>query len=329
MRIVTLEEHFITQNFLKATASYALPNPQLEILRAKLLDLGTGRIAAMDEAGVDMQVLSLTTIGIESLEAAYATTLIHDVNDELAAAVAANPDRLAGFANLALQDPHDAAQELERCVTTLGFHGALVNGLSGGAFLDDPSFTPLFEAAQALDVPIYLHPAPPPEPVEEAYFSGLPGVTGEMLSIAGWGWHVETGLHALRLIVSGLFDHFPRLQIIIGHMGENLPYSLARSAAILAPVCGHLQRPLTEYFHENFHVTTSGYSSHPPFLCALQVVGVDRMLYSVDYPFCEMTTGQAFLNGLSLAPADWEKLTHKNAEALLRLNASASVAGDQ
>ena len=143
MRIVTLEEHFITQSFLKATASYALPNPQLEILRAKLLDLGPGRIAAMDEAGVDMQVLSLTTIGIESLEAAYATTLIHDVNDELAAAVAANPDRLAGFANLALQNPHDAAQELERCITTLGFHGALVNGLSGGAFLDDPYFTPL------------------------------------------------------------------------------------------------------------------------------------------------------------------------------------------
>ncbi|MBB6146623.1 hypothetical protein HNQ77_004602 [Silvibacterium bohemicum] len=320
MRTVTLEEHFLTSSFLKAAESSLPPNPQMAAIREKLLDLGAGRIAAMDAGSVDVQVLSLTSMGIESLAPANATAVMHDVNDELAAAVAAHPARFAGFANLALREPEEAAKEFERCIRTHGFRGALVDGLTGGAFLDDPRFTPLFEVAQALDVPIYLHPALPPKTVQEVYFSGLPGHTGQLLSIAGWGWHVETGLHCLRLIVSGLFDRFPRLQVIIGHMGENLPYSLARAAGVLTPACKHLQRPVAEYFHSNFHVTTSGYFTNPPFLCALQVLGVDRLLYSIDYPYSDTSKGQAFLNNLSLSPEDREKFVHRNADKLLRLN---------
>jgi predicted TIM-barrel fold metal-dependent hydrolase len=130
---------------------------------------------------------------------------------------------------------------------------------------------------------------------------------------------VETGLHALRLIVSGLFDRFPRQQIVIGHMGEDLPYSLARAASVLTPAAKHLQRPVAEYFHEHFHITTSGYFTQPPFLCALQVVGIDRLLYSVDYPFSACRTGQAFLDSLPIAPADLAKLSHDNAARLLKL----------
>ncbi len=229
MRVITLEEHFLTESFVRATGA-----PRFAELQPKLLNLAAGRIADMDEAGVDLQVLSLASMGIDALDAATATSVVRDVNDELASAVRAHPTRFAGFASLALKDPQAATAELDRCVTRLGFPGALVDGTTCGVFLDDPRFLPVFEAAAHLNVPIYLHPAPPPEPVRQAYFSGLPGDLGFLLSIAGWGWHAETGLHTLRLIVAGLFDRFPTLQLIIGHMGEGLPYALARSSGVLS-----------------------------------------------------------------------------------------------
>jgi uncharacterized protein len=321
MRTITLEEHFVTESFLRATGAYGktVP-PQLAALQPKLLDLGAGRIAAMDEAGIDLQVLSLAAMGFDALDAATASALARDVNDELAAAVAAHPKRLAGFAALALKDPAGAAAELERCVTKLGFRGALVDGTTGGLFLDDPQFLPVFETAQKLGVPVYLHPAPPPETVKQAYFSGLPGELGHLLSIAGWGWHAETGLHTLRLIVSGLFDKVPGLQLIIGHMGEGLPYAMARSSGILSGPA-KLQRPVAEYFKSNIHLTTSGYFTLPPLQCALEVVGMERMMFSVDYPFSPNTRGRAFLDQAAgvLTTEDLEKLAHGNAERLLGL----------
>ena len=227
MKTITLEEHFVTESFLKATGSFgSSAPPQLAAMQPKLLDLGAGRIAAMDEAGIDLQVLSLASMGFDSLDAGTAIALARDVNDETAAAVQANPSRLAAFAQLPLQDPEEAAKELERSVDKLGFKGALLDGTTGGLFLDDPRFTRVFEAAVALRVPIYLHPAPPPESVYDTYFTGLPGETGHLLSIAGWGWHAETALHTLRLIVAGVFDRLPSLQLIIGHMGEMLPMAL-------------------------------------------------------------------------------------------------------
>jgi uncharacterized protein len=320
MRTITLEEHFVTAAFLKAVRAHGKPTAaQLQQLEAALLDLGADRIAAMDEAGIDLQVLSLSAMGIEKLDAATSTALSRDVNDELASAVRAHPDRFAGFATLALKDPVSAAKELERCVLSLGFKGALLDGTTDGEFLDQPKFLPVFEAAQALDTPIYLHPAPPPEAVRAVYFSGLPAEAGFLLSIAGWGWHAENGLHALRLIVSGLFERLPRLQLILGHMGEGVPYALARSTHVLSNVTKHLPLSVAEYFQRNFHLTTSGYFTLPPFECALKVVGIDRLMYSVDYPYSPNTRGRDFLNSLSLSPEDREKLTHSNAERLLRV----------
>jgi predicted TIM-barrel fold metal-dependent hydrolase len=237
----------------------------------------------------------------------------------MADAVRSYPDRFAAFATLALQAPEQAALEFERCVSRLHFRGALLNGTTNGLFLDHPRFTPIFETAERLGVPIYLHPAPPPPVVLDAYFGGLPDPYGMLLSIAGWGWHTETGLHCLRLIVAGVFDRFPRLQIIIGHMGEDLPFSLARADAVLSNVPGRLTRTVAEYFHSNFHVTTSGYFTVPPFLCALMVVGSDRLMFSVDYPFSANTTGRAFLDALPITPDDMEKIAHGNAARLLNL----------
>jgi len=321
MRTITLEEHFATPEFLKATAQL-LSAARADFVRpveSKLLDLGQGRIADMDAAGIDLQVLSLTWAGLDKLDGAKATGLAHDANDRLAAAAREHPKRFAGFAALALQEPEKAAAEFERCVRQLGFKGALVHGTTRGVFLDDPQFTPLFETAQALDVPIYLHPAPPPKPVQEAYFGGLPGELGFFLATAAWGWHAEAGMHSLRLIVSGLFDRFPKLKIIIGHMGEDLPFSIARAEAVLSGVTKHLQRRVGEYFHQHFYITTSGYFTVPPFQCAMEVVGADRILFSVDYPYSPNTVGRNFLNSLPISPEEMNKISGGNAERLLKL----------
>ena len=321
MRTITLEEHFVTPDFLQATSGLVEANPDIRAMQQKLVEIGDARIAAMDEAAVDLQVLSLAAIGFDKLEVAVATPLAASINDQLAAAVRRHPSRFAGFATLALKDPPSAAKELERSISQLGFKGLLISGTVGGKFLDDPQFTPVFETAHSLGIPIYLHPAPPPETVYNAYFTGLPGNTGDMLSRAGWGWHAENGLHALRLIVSGLLDRYPDLQIILGHMGENLPYFLARANTVLGSSAKHLQRSVADYFHQNFHITTSGFFTVPPLRCALEVVGIDRTIFSIDYPFAPLSRGRQFLDSLGneLSPADLEKLTHSNAERLLKL----------
>ena len=319
MRTITLEEHFVTKDFLEATGNDGdrAPAP-MRLMHPKLLDLAGGRIAAMDEAQIDLQVLSLAAMGMDALDAATATPVAAAVNDELAAAVQANPTRLAGFATLALADPGQAAREFTRCVQKLGFKGALLDGTTHGLFLDDPRFLPVFEAAVALNVPIYLHPALPPAPVHDAYFTGLPGDAGFALSMAGWGWHSETAIHTLRLIVAGIFDRFPTLQLIIGHMGEMLPMALARTSNVLSRTV-KLQRPVADYFQSNIHITTSGYFTQPPLELALKVIGIDRTLFSVDYPFSPNTNGRNFLSDLQLSEEDKAKLTHLNAEHLLKL----------
>ena len=318
MKTITLEEHFFTESYLRAAKDD--PSVQFGGLQPKLLDLGAGRIAAMDEAGIDLQVLSLGAFALEGLDAATGTALARDVNDELAAAVRANPTRLAGFATVALKDPGAAVVELERSILNLGFVGLMLNGTVEGRFMDDPAFLPVFEAAARLGVPVYLHPAPAPKVVTAAYFSGLPGELGNMLSIAGWGWHAETGLHTLRLIVSGLFDKVPGLQLVIGHMGEGLPYALARSSGILSGPA-RLRQTVAEYFKTNIHLTTSGYFTLSPLKCALEVVGIERLMYSVDYPFSPNTHGREFLEKAAglLSAEDMEKLAGGNAEKVLKI----------
>jgi len=324
MLTITLEEHFTTPEFLKATGQAGATNWRMERLTSGLLDLGAGRIADMDASGIDRQVLSLSSAGLDELDAATADALAQDTNDTLAAAVAAHPDRFSAFATLALQTPEKAAVELERCISKLKFKGLIVMGSLSGVFLDDPRFTPVFEAVHALDVPLYVHPGLPPKPVADVYFSGLPGNLGFFLSMAGWGWHAETGLHCLRLMLSGVLDRFPRLKIIVGHMGDHLPFNIARADRVFREMAGgggnpSFRRRLIEYFRDNFYITTSGYFDMPPFICARDVIGIDHVLFSVDYPYASNAEGRKFLDALPVSREDFEKIAHGNAERILKL----------
>jgi predicted TIM-barrel fold metal-dependent hydrolase len=325
MKVIALEEHFRNEavdaemgsNYFRTVNT---AGEQMMQSLSNLTEVGERRIADMDQHGIDMQVLSHTVPSPEVLEPSRAVPLCRRVNDELAETIARYPTRFAGFASLPVADPRAAASELERAVKKLGLKGAMIQGVSHGRFLDDPFFTPIFEAAEGLDVPLYLHPAPPPEPVMEAYFSGLEPGLARMLSIAGWGWHAELGLHTLRLIATGVFDRFPKLQIIIGHMGEMIPFFLPRINAVLTPVAKGLQRSVAEYFDSNIHITSSGVFTAPSLYLTLQVIGVDRLLFSIDYPYSSNEQGRRFLDNICLAPPDFEKFTHLNAERLLKLS---------
>jgi predicted TIM-barrel fold metal-dependent hydrolase len=319
MKTITLEEHFVTQGFLKATDAYgADAGAGMAGIREKLLDVGAGRIAAMDEGGVDVQVLSLAAIGVDKLAPAEQTAVLHDVNDEAAAAVRAHPERFAAFCTPAMKEPAMAVKELERCVRVLGSKGFYVNGTTEGKFLDAPEFFPLLEMAEGLAVPVYIHPAPPPQVVYDAYYAGLPGESGHLLSIAGWGWHSETAIHLLRLIVSGVLDRLPKLQVIVGHMGEMLPMALARSNGVLTRGA-KLQRSVVQTMQELVHMTTSGYFTRPPFACAREVMGLEHLMYSVDYPFSPTTNGKEFLSSLALNGEEMDALRGANAAKLLKL----------
>ena len=282
-------------------------------------DLGEFRLAAMDAAGIDLQVLSINQPGVQLLPPDPAVPLARDANDQLAAAVQAHPDRFAAFATLPMSAPEAAAAELERTVKKLGFKGAMINGRTGDLFLDDPSFTPVLAAAVALDVPIYLHPTPPPREVQKAYYDGFSPLVSTRFATNAWGWHAETGIHALRMILGGVFDRLPGLQVILGHWGEMVPFYLARVNEALPPQATRLDRTVAEYFTANFYVTPSGMFTLPPFLLALQIMGADRILYSVDYPYVENDAARAFLENAPLSPADREKIAFGNAERLLRL----------
>jgi predicted TIM-barrel fold metal-dependent hydrolase len=320
MKIITLEEHFQLAEIKKAVAKF-LPASQESAYNppAQLEDLGAGRLKDMDAMGIDVQVLSHTASGIPQIPASEAVPLARAINDQLAEVIRAHPDRFAGFATLPTPDPEAAASELERAVNKLGFKGTMIYGQTNGRFLDDPSFRPILAAAAALDVPIYLHPAPPPKAVWNAYYAGFDPVVSESFATFGWGWHLDTGIHALRMILGGVFDLYPNLQLILGHWGEMIPFYLARFAGALTPSTRHLQRPVADYFTQQMHITPSGMFTLPPFMLTLQVLGADRILYSVDYPFHVDKQARAFLENAPISPADKEKIAHSNAERLLKL----------
>ncbi|HEX4282078.1 MAG TPA: amidohydrolase family protein [Solirubrobacteraceae bacterium] len=322
MRLIALEEHYRAP-MLRSVGGLPEPPPgsPLAAIQAKLDDVGDQRLADMDAGGIDVQVLSHGAPGTEQLEAAQAIRLAREANDYLADAVAAHPDRFAAFATLPTAAPGAAADELERATGELGFKGALINGHVQGKFLDAPEFWPIFERAERLGVPIYVHPTVPPPAVREAYYGGLTPQFAQALSMAGWGWHVDTGLHGLRLIAGGVLDEYPTLQIIIGHMGEALPFFLARSSRVLQQQAG-LSRPLEEYMTSNFHVTTSGMFSYPPLILLLDVIGVDRVMFSVDYPYSSNSEGRDFVMSAPISDADREKIAHGNAERLLGLGSA-------
>jgi hypothetical protein len=319
MRVIAIEEHFMTPAGFELTQKLGRVGAPIHIWADRLRDVGEGRIAEMDAAGIDVQVLSTPAVGVEELDPDEALKMARECNDALAKAVADHPGRFAGFAVLPMLDAAKAADELERTVKDMGFKGALINGHTRGRFLDDQEFWPVFERAEALDVAIYLHPTPPPPEVFKAYFSDLPGIVGNVLALAGWGWHAETGLHSLRMVLGGVFDKFPKLQVIIGHMGENIPFSLARADEVLSQFASHLEHGVAHYFHENFYVTTSGYFTWPPLQCAMEVLGVDKIIFSVDYPFSDNVQAKEFLDSVPVSEVDREKIAHGNVERLLRM----------
>ena len=313
MKLIALEEHFIYDKIIDTLddANRALLAPS----RVPGLDeVGDIRIAEMDKAGISMQVLSLSKPGVQEIaDTEKALKIAHGANDFLAEAVAAHPTRFAGFATLATAAPELAARELERTVKEYGFKGAMINGHTRGAYLDDKRFWAVFEAAEALDVPIYLHPANPHPAVFEAYFKDYP-----ILGYAPWGYAIETGTHVLRLILSGVFDRFPGLKMIIGHMGEMLPFAMWRADKRLTPKYP-LKKSVRQTFTDHFSITTAGVFSTPELMCTANVVGFDKMLFSVDYPFESNLEAVEWFGTLPISESDRIKLAYGNAERLLKL----------
>ena len=330
MRVVALEEHFTAPALVSRIDPDAIkrrgyrprklapggPNP-MELAP----EIGERRLLSMDEAGITVQVLSNTGPGPDLVRGADGVALAREMNDHLAEAISRRPDRFSGFAVLPMQSDTSTADELVRAVRQLRFVGALVNGTTEGRFLDHPHYRDLLAAAEELDVPIYIHPHLAPEPVRQAYYSNLEPGAARVLEAAGWGWHSETAVHVLRLVLSGALDRHPRLKLIVGHMGEMLPVMLARIDEVSALDIEHLKRPITKQILDQVWITTSGIFSQPPFIAALQTFGIDRIMFSVDYPFAPDAKGRKFLNEVSLAPDDMAKLTHRNADALLKLKA--------
>jgi predicted TIM-barrel fold metal-dependent hydrolase len=324
MRTITLEEHFVSPGFLAGPGKDFIEQirnrgPRGLRICEQLQDVGDQRIAEMDAAGIDMQVLSLNSPGIEQAEAADQLSIAVESNDFLAEAVKKNPRRFAAFAALATAVPDKAAEELDHRVRKQGFKGALINGHTRGRYLDDKFFSPILERAEALNVPIYLHPTVPPKAVVEASFGGFsPSVTA-MFASAGWGWHIETAVHLIRMILGGVFDRYPKLQVVIGHLGESIPFMLPRLDKNLPKEVTKLDRPLGAYLRENVHYTFGGFNFAATFLNLLLEVGVERIMFSVDHPYGSMAEAHAFLQHLPVSEADRERIAYGNAEKLLGL----------
>ena len=313
MRVVALEEHFTIPSAVSKISAEARTKrgfadrvtlPGVKSPLDYLPDLGQQRLDLMDKTGITVQVLSISGPGAELMEGQVGIDIAKSVNDGLADAIRKHPKRFAGFAHLPLSAPEACAKEFERCVKDLGFVGAIVNGTINGKFLDDARFDPVLAMAEQLDVPVYLHPHMPPPAVKEAYYSGLPGSASVAISTAGWGWHSETAIHILRMVLAGTFDKHPKLKMIIGHMGEGLPLMLARLDDVAAAHIRHLKRPISQQILEQVWLTTSGMFTQPPLLACLQTFGLDRTMFSVDFPYASNEQGAKFLSECTFSPAD-------------------------
>ena len=335
MKKIAIEEHFFTQEYMDYLYSRTVP-PRREFgedanhnkfevafdtgyrrtrpltMTLNLLDLEKGRLSKMDRAGIDMQVLSLASPGTEAFSAVDGTRIAHEVNNSLGALVNKYPDRYAGWASLAPQDPSEAAAELERAVKELGLKGANINSHINGEYLDDKKFWVIFKKAQELNVPIYLHPREPSAEMIKPY-AKYPDLMGSVL-----GFSHDGSLHAMRLISSGVFDEFPKLRIILGHLGEALPIWLWRLDHHWRTK-GPKKKP-SEYFRENFLVSSSGMYWDPPFKCVYEILGADSILFATDCPFESMETAVKFINEVPIPDGDKEKICHLNAEKLLGLS---------
>ncbi len=341
MKIICIEEHFgdkdvakaagpvmmeegpyMADAFLKqAVSAPAADHPSfvsMEEASALSLDIGEGRIKQMDENNIQMQVLSLG-VPAQLVPSDQATALARAANDRLAKAIAANPERLSGFAALPWQNPAAAVDELTRAVHELGLKGVLIIGRPGDTFLDDPKYAPVLKRLHELKVPLSVHPYIPVPAVQKAYYDGFsPAVTAHF-SLAGWGWHHEAGVDVLRMILAGIFERFPDLQVISGHWGEMVPFYLPRLDDAIPQKITGLSGSISEIYKRNVYVTPSGMFDPAQFEYCYKVLGADRIMWSGDYPYYTMNGTQDFLKKLPISDEDREKVAHGNVEKLLRL----------
>ena len=314
-RVIAIEEHYVDANVMANVqgTDAAAAGP----IRALLDDVGEARIKSMDAAKIDVQVLSHAPPAAQQMDAETGVRIARDANDALHQICQNHPDRFAAFAMLPTADAAASADELERCVDKLGFKGAIIHGLTGDArlFIDDKRFWPIFERAQALDAPLYIHPAMPHPAVFDAYYKDY-AKDFPALATAGFGFTMETAVAGLRIVLSGVLEKYPGVKIILGHLGEALPFLLWRiDMALNRP--GNKGVAFREIFTSNFYLTTSGFFSDPALLCCIQEMGVDRLLFAIDYPFVENEPGPKWMESLMLNTHDKAKILHGNAERLL------------
>lgn len=319
-RRLLAEGSYRDPGFLSLWGHYAGASAQATDLVARIQDLGERRIRDMDATGIARQIVSLTAPGVQIFDADTGTGLARSANDQLAEAIRKYPSRYSGLAAIAPQDPACAARELERGVTALGLKGAILNSHTQGEYLDDPKFWVIFEAAEALDVPVYLHPTTPPASMIAPFAeSGLAG--------AIYGFGVETGLHMLRIVTGGVFDRFPRLRMVTGHLGEALPYWMFRidfmHGAMVAngrhPRVRKLNKRPSDYLKENFYFTTSGMAWEPVIRFAQSVLGMDRVLYAMDYPYQFVPEEVKVTDNLSISDEEKKQFYQTNAERVFAL----------
>ena len=321
---IALEEHFATEETLMDSAGF-VPDKDWPELRSRLLDIQDRRLRLMDEYQIETMILSLNAPAVQAIpDTKQASEVAQRANDFLAEQIVRQPTRFRGFAALPMQSPELAANELERCVRDLGFVGALVNGFSQvenpdhAVYYDLKQYWPFWEKVQSLDVPLYLHPRNP-LPKDCAIYDGHPWLMGPT-----WAFGQETAVHALRLMGSGLFDAYPDLRIILGHMGEGLPYSMwridHRNAWVKTTPKYPAKRKIVDYFNENFYLTTSGNFRTQTLIDAILEIGADRILFSTDWPFENIDHASDWFASASISEADRKKIGHTNAAKLFKLD---------
>jgi 5-carboxyvanillate decarboxylase len=340
LRLVATEEAFATPeqvDFFRGAAGSLWPDPDMvmwrnflknETILRRLLDVETERLSIMDQYGIDVHLLSLTSPGVQLLDADGATALATSANDRLAETIKKHPTRFAGLGSFAPQDPKRAAKEIDRAINGLKLNGMIVNSHTNGEYLDDQKYWDIFEALSGLNTALYIHPRNVPQHVEDL-MNGRLNLDGAI-----WGFQMDTGLHAMRLIVSGVFDQFPNLKIVLGHMGEGVPYWLYRIDymynVFAAPGRGRFRtkKMPSDYVKENFIITTSGVNDHAVLKYCHEVLGSDNIMFAIDYPYQDTKGASEFMTSAQLPKADLEKIAHGNAERIFRISTSRAQSGN-
>jgi 5-carboxyvanillate decarboxylase len=339
LRLIATEEAFASPeqvDFFRNAAASSWTDPDMvmwrnflknETILRRLLDVETERLSIMDQYGIDVHLLSLTSPGVQLLDADGATALARSANDRLADTIKRHPTRFAGLGSFAPQDPKRAAKEIDRAITDLKLNGMIVNSHTNSEYLDDQKYWDIFEALSGLHAALYIHPRNVPQHVEDL-MNGRLNLDGAI-----WGFQMETGLHAMRLIVSGVFDQFPNLKIVLGHMGEGVPYWLYRIDymynVFAAPGRGRFRtkKMPSDYIKENFVVTTSGMNDHAVLRYCHEALGPDNIMFAIDYPYQDTKGAADFINSAKLPQADLEKIAHGNAERIFRISMATAQSG--